>query len=279
MSRATTIEEVIQRLTQIVEDSKAKESRLGYFAALYRQVTVTVKQRIDDGDYFDDNKRMENFDVIFANRYLDAFDQMQSGSEPTHSWDYAFQASRQWWPITLQHLLLGINAHINLDLGIAAFETVGPQGLPTLHGDFNKINDLLADLVGGVKEKLAMVWPPLRWLNRYFGDVETGVINFSMTKARDAAWSLAQELAELNEKDRDQAIARRDNETLSLSHAIRHPGFLLGLVTKVVRLGERGPVSRIISVLEVEAQLWGAAVARGKQLRTLPPPSVRQSQS
>lgn len=165
MPEAQTIDEVIQRLTRIVEDAKAKELRLGYFAVLYREVTISVKDHIEKGGYFDDNARMEKFDVNFANRYLTAYDQMQSGLKPTRCWDFAFQVTQQWWPITLQHLLLGINAHINLDLGIAALETVGPQGLPPLRGDFDRINALLADLVGDVEEKLAAVWPPLRWLN------------------------------------------------------------------------------------------------------------------
>jgi len=279
MTEAKTIDEVIQRMTQIVEDSKAKESRLGYFAALYREVTITVKRRIDDGNYFDDNARMEKFDVIFASRYLAAYDLAQSGSQPTLCWAYAFGVTRQWWPIALQHLLLGINAHIGLDLGIATFETVGAQGLPALHGDFDKINDLLASLVRDVKEKLAMVWPPLHWLNEYLGEVETGVINFSMGKARDSAWALAQELGRLEEKDRAIVIARRDDDVLLLSHAIRDPGVFLTLVTKAVRLGERGSVSQIIGVLEDQARQWSAAVALGKEIRHMSPPSDPKSRS
>lgn len=271
MSEAQTIDAVIERLTQIVEDTKAKESRLGYFAALYRQVTITVKQRIDEGGYFDDNARMERLDVIFANRYLTAFDRLQNGEQPTRCWGYAFRAAEEWWPITLQHLLLGINAHINLDLGIAAFETVGAQGLPALKPDFIKINDLLASLVGDVKDELATVWPPLRWLNRYLGDVENGVINFSMKIARDSAWAFAQQLAELGPTDREDAIARRDTETLALGGAIRHPGFVLGAITKAIRLGERGSVSHIIDVLESRAKQWGAIVARRKEPLTSPP--------
>ena len=108
----------------------------------------------------------------------------------------------------------------------------------------------LAGLVGDVTRELAWVWPPLRWLNRHLGSVDSAIINFSMEKARDAAWSLAEELGRLNESDRDQTIGRRDDEVLQLSHAIRHPGVFVGLVTKVVRLGERGPVSRVIGELE-----------------------------
>lgn len=261
MTEAATIEEVIQRLTQIVNDSKAANARAGYFAALYREVTIAVKQSVDRGGYFDDDARMARFDVIFANRYLTAYDQMRAGTAPTQSWDFAFQVAVQWWPITLQHLLLGVNAHIALDLGIAAFETVGAQDLPALHNDFNKINQLLADLVGDVKTRLAMVYPPLRWLNRYLGDVEDTIINFSMRDARDSAWSFAQILAATDPGRRDDAIARRDAETLMVSKAIRYPGLPLEVITKAIRLGERGSVSEIIDILAAEGRNWATNFA------------------
>jgi hypothetical protein len=55
---AETIDEVVERLTAIIERSLSERSRLGYFAALYRKVTVTVQEGIKDG-LFDDGDRME----------------------------------------------------------------------------------------------------------------------------------------------------------------------------------------------------------------------------
>jgi len=260
MPEAKTIEEVIEELTRIVEESKAANSRIGYFAALYREVTITVKQRIDEGGYFEDDERMKRFDVIFANRYLTALDHMRRGEKPTKVWDFAFEVTGQWWPITLQHLLLGINAHIGLDLGIAALETTGPEGLPALEGDFDKINALLASLVGSVKDRLATVWPPLRWLNRYLGDVEDTLINFNMKIARDSAWNFAKALAALDPTAREAAIARRDEDMLVISHAVRNPGVYLSAVTKLIRLGEQGSVAEIIRILAAEAREWRAAL-------------------
>ncbi len=247
---AETIEQVLERLTEIIDCSKERNSRLGYFAALYRKVTCKVKEKVDQGGYFQNDDRMRKLDVTFANRYLQAYDQFQAGQAPTASWEFAFRAADEWWPIVLQHLLLGMNAHINLDLGIAAVETVGEDGLEDLHCDFNKINALLADLVDGVKQELAWVWPPLRWLNRHLGGIETEIINFSMTAARDAAWSFAEELGPLDESGRGAAIARRDKEVVLLAHAIRHPGITMGAVTKLIRLGERGTIPEIIKELE-----------------------------
>ena len=246
--KAATIDQVIERLTAIVEESTADRSRLGYFAALYRKVTIQVKQGIEEGR-FDDGPRMRRLDVIFASRYLDAFDEYRSGGTPTRSWLFAFEVSEQWWPIVLQHLLLGMNAHINLDLGIAAARTVPPKQLLDLQSDFNKINTILASLVGGVQEELAQIWVTLRLLNRYLGDVETSVINFSMTKARDHAWSVAQRMAPLNEAAQAVKITQLDSDALKLARLVRHPGVVGDLLTKTIRAGERGTIPRIIDIL------------------------------
>ena len=69
---AETIDGVIGKLDQIIDWSYTTKSRLGYFAALYRKVTIKVKEGIEE-DFFEDGERMERLDVIFANRSLDVF--------------------------------------------------------------------------------------------------------------------------------------------------------------------------------------------------------------
>jgi len=248
--QAETIDGVVTRLGEIVEQSKSQESRLGYFPALYRKVTVRVKERVEAGGYFDDDERMERLDVVFANRYLDAFADARAGVRPTASWELAFGVSGEWWPIVLQHLLLGMNAHINLDLGIAAVQTAGPSGLHALRADFDRINALLGSLVGEVMEELAWVWPPLRVVNRMLGSVDDAIVDFSMKAARDSAWAFAEELAPKDDEGRANAIARRDREVLERAGAIRHPGIIASTIAGAVRLGERGSVARIIRQLE-----------------------------
>ncbi len=246
---ATSIEEVIKQLTAIVEWSKQNNSRMGYFAALYRKVTIQVRKGIQD-NYFDDGPRMERLDVIFANRYIHAFYLYHTGQTPTQSWVRAFDATKNWWPIVLQHLLLGMNAHINLDLGIAAAETVPPEELQNLKSDFEKINQVLASLVGGVQTELAEIWPILGFFNRYLGSAETAIINFSMKKARNAAWSFAQKLSPLSDELRQQTIARKDEEMAMFSRVISHPGLQGSMILGTIRLGERGTIQQCIEILE-----------------------------
>ncbi len=245
---AETIDQVIERLSEIIDWAARNNSRAGYFAALYRRVTVKVREGIDD-DFFEDGPRMERLDVIFANRYLEAFDQWRGDGESSAVWRYAFAATDQFWPIVLQHLLLGMNAHINLDLGIAAARTVPASRLPSLRTDLNRINTILSALVSDVQNELAEVWPPLRIFNRFLGTADDKIINFSMERARDHAWNVAEQLAPLAEAGQAQRIAKLDDGIVKIARFVRHPGLKLGLVTKIVRLGERTTVPGAIGIL------------------------------
>lgn len=125
--QATTIKEVITALDQIIADSVDENNRAGYFASLYKKVTMAVAQKITEG-YFDNNERMERLDVVFANFYLDAYDSYRQGITCAASWQLAFDEKRNWPPMILQHLLAGMNAHISLDLGVAT--ALASQGQP-----------------------------------------------------------------------------------------------------------------------------------------------------
>src|ERR1700675_963940 len=150
---AATIDEVIHRLDDIVARSIRNRSRLGYFAALYRKVTAKVREGIAEGR-FDDGPRMERLDVAFANRYLTALSQFEQGGRPGPCWLASFKAAAAWRPIILQQLLLGMNAHLNFDLGIAAAEIAPRDELPSLEHDFNEINTILAGLVAEVQAEI-----------------------------------------------------------------------------------------------------------------------------
>jgi hypothetical protein len=248
-NQTETIDEVIGQLEEIIDWSRTTKSRLGYFAALYRKVTIKVKEGIAES-FFDDGERMERLDVIFANRYLAAVEAYRNNVQPTNSWIYSFHVAKQQWPIVLQHLLLGMNAHINLDLGIAAARTVPSTALPSLHDDFNRINEILTGLVGDVQKDLAQIWSILRLMNRYLGSIEIAIINFSMEKARNNAWSVAERLASLTESEQTIEIAKLDSEVAEFAHVIRHPGVVGSAVSRLIRLGERGSILKKIDILK-----------------------------
>ena len=68
---------------------------------------------------------------------------------------------------------------------------VATDSLPGLQEDSNKINQVRASLVGGVQGKLEEIWVSYGILHRTLGRVDSAIINFSMEKAREQAWSVA----------------------------------------------------------------------------------------
>lgn len=89
---AETIAEVVSALDDVVERALRDGNRIGYFAAVYRTVTVQVRTGLEDG-FFDDADRMEQLAVRFANRFLDALDTHHRAGPVTRSWQAAFLAA------------------------------------------------------------------------------------------------------------------------------------------------------------------------------------------
>lgn len=244
---AETIDEVVSALDHVVERAVRDESRIGYFAAVYRTVTAQVRTGIDAG-FFDDADRMERLDVRFANRFLDALDAHERSEEVTRSWRAAFLAAERWSPIILQQLLVGMNAHINLDLGIAAAQTAPGEDLAGLRRDFDRINEILAGLVGGMGEGIAGVSPWIGLLDRLGGRRDDELINFSLTIARQEAWQFAVELAPLPLTHQAAPIRLRDTRVARLADVVLRPGWLrLGLL--LIRSREPFDVRRTIDAL------------------------------
>lgn len=236
------IDDVILSLDQIISEAEQNNDPAGYFAALYRKVTVKVKEGIATG-YFDDGPRMEQLDVAFARRYLEAYFSFVSQKPVTLSWQKTFDLFRKKRPIVLQHLLMGMNAHINLDLGIVAAEVSGEENLASLQADFNRINEILSALVHEVEDNLSSIWPALKFILKHTGQIDDYLVDFSMKLARDGAWKFANQLVKIQQADKQQAIAERDQKVAAKTDLILKPGLVANIVLWLIRITERGSVT------------------------------------
>ena len=81
------------------------------------------------------------------------------------------------------------------------------------------------------------------------GNTDEVVINFSIEKARDHAWRVAEDLGPLPYTDQVSRIDVLDREITVVGRLIRHPGLILGTVNKIIRSGERGSIPHIIDIL------------------------------
>jgi hypothetical protein len=252
MIAARSIAEVIDHLDQIINWSLVHQSRIGYFAVLYRSMTIAVQQGILS-DAFEDGERMAQLDVIFANRYLQAWEAYTNKQPCTTAWCAAFDACENNDLIVLQHLILGINTHINLDLAIAAAELCPEDKIHALKRDFDHINNVIADLTQHVQEALTKIWFPLYFLGKISRGRETAVLNFSINTARRVSWANALALANLQNDEKANYIVTMDKGVVLLAGKITNPGFFINLILKPVKYMESRDISKIIKLLGEKA--------------------------
>lgn len=257
--QANGIDDVLRILDGIIADTKAKSDPLGYFPALYRQVTLTVKQGIAAG-YFDDGPRMDRFDALFANRYLAAYSAWTSGATPTQSWQVAFQGMRSGQLIILQDLVVGINAHINLDLGVVAGETFQGGALQGFHDDFNKINQILSTLLPKVEDTVCEFSPFLGILAKIGGQDAIAALDFSMDAARDDAWMHAVLLSMQPSGAWPMAVRMIDDKVAFLGKLIAQPIGMVKQAVDLIRGSESKDVPAIIDALNSIVPATGAVL-------------------
>jgi hypothetical protein len=250
MMQAQTIDEVLSILDGIITAEVGSNSNLAFFPVLYKQVTERIKQGIENQE-FDDNPRMERLDVVFANRYIAAYFVYKEGGKPSVSWLHAFDAAKDKSLLILQHLLLGINAHINLDLGIAVSETVGAAGdLNPIQDDFNKINAILSSMVDTVQEKIGSVSPLFYLLEKVAKGKDDAIASFSINMARDGAWIFANGYH--MSMDKQHSVERRDEAIGGLATKLYTTrSRFLRWVIRCIRWFETKSITKVVNAFRV----------------------------
>lgn len=245
---ATNIDEVVTQMDKILEDTIQRRCRAGYFAALYRQVTLEVRRGIHEG-YFEDGPRMDQLDTVFANRYLLAYDQWRAGLRPSRSWQMAFDGVEDTHLSILQHLLLGMNAHINLDLGLAAAQVCPGKELRRLYTDFNRINDILGRMIDQVEGALDQFSPLMDILDRLGGPCDEAMLNFSIKVAREEAWQVAELANGMSQARYERYVTSLDRRVADLGERIARPRPPLDMAIRLIQHQESTELVTIIQTL------------------------------
>jgi hypothetical protein len=244
---ATDIDDVLLRLRSVID--RHRGSALALFPAVYRATTVRVKAGIQQGT-FADGPRMGRFVTTFANRYLAALDAAGAAAGcPTRAWQVAFDAAVRPHTMILQHVLVGMNAHINFDLPLAVIDAANGRDIRELEGDFHAINDILEALLEPVQEVIDRFSPLLHILDEVGGRTDEKLVTFSIRTAREEAWHEARRLADEVAEQRDRSILSLDRKVALLASSIIVPDGALGLASNLIARTEPADVAAVTDAL------------------------------
>jgi len=262
---------VISELDAIIDRAIDDRSELGIFPVLYRSVTVGAQDAVSLG-FFDHPDAMEELTIIFAGRYLDAYAAMRQGRPVTRAWQVAFAAAMDGERrMVVQHLLAGMTAHINLDLGIATAAVAAPDP-DAMYVDFFRVNQMLFEQVDSFQAMLNSISSRFRWLDRIGGTLDERLARIGIGGARERAWRLARDLMD-HPARQNQIIEARDDETAHLERLILEGVLPVRTVSWLVARSEPSDVREVIQAF-AEPSLDLDAVEAAVQAADLNPPSI-----
>ena len=243
-------------LDHIRDVCRAEGSRNGYFAAMYARVTAAVQHRAEAGRFHDD-QLMEAYVARFARRYTEAYWAHAAGQQTSRAWALAFATADESGPLVVQHLGLGMNAHINLDLGVVAAEiavderTDREPGEPsdTLRADFLAINGVLAELVERCQQAVVAASPVLGVADTLLASADDDLTRFSLTVARAGAWEFARDLSRAPLSAWSDEIDARDRSVTAIGERLLTRAGPADDLRRLVRLGEWRGVAEVIDLL------------------------------
>ncbi|MCD0478441.1 DUF5995 family protein [Chryseobacterium sp. LC2016-29] len=244
-----TIEEVLKKLDEIILWSKANQSPVGYFACTYRIMTAQVLKGIQQKK-FEDNPRMTLLDIAFATRYLDAWENYSKGKKCTNSWYLAFEAAKNKDVLILQHIFLGMNAHINLDLGISAASIMPYRKIDPLKKDFENINSVIASINQNVQDSLNKICYPIDLIDKLSNGRDNAVLDFAISKARDTSWATAVISSNTPIFFKESVINIVDYAAAKVASQILSPKLLSPTLAKELKKCESNDVVKNIEILE-----------------------------
>lgn len=230
--------------SELASIARSATDASGYFPALYSRVTERVALDIAQGR-FEDGPRMDRFATTFASFYTRAW---RREVPPPRCWQASWRVASDPDLLIVQHLLLGVNAHVNHDLPLAVVDLAGPGGdIDDLRADFDAINDTLAKTVQLVLRDLDRV---SRWANEAAALGGGRLFNFSLQAARSQAWAAAQRLSRIEDDTaRRLYLLELDRLVSVLSYLITRPGVALTPLLWLARRAEEHDPPTVVAAL------------------------------
>ena len=190
------IEAVAARM-EAIGATLAEDDGVRRFNELYLATTRAVAAQAA-GAAFEDAAFISRLDVVFADLYFEALDDLEAGRRPSRAWAPLFEARARKGIAPLQFAIAGMNAHINHDLVLALIATTQEFGYgldrdTAQHRDYASVDGLLQRVQDEIKERFTT--GIVREIDRAGGTVDDILANWSIGRARDNAWTQAQILA------------------------------------------------------------------------------------
>lgn len=191
--------DILQRMEEQTRSWEATNDRRAVFLECYSLMTGNMLRAID-ADRFHDSVWARRLLLRFADYYFIALEAYDCTDESCATvWTFAHDCSCGKDLHVLQHLLLGINAHINYDLVLSLVDLLEPEWSSFTetekqrrYEDHCLVNQIIAATIDTVQDEVIERYDPrMDLIDRLFGRLDERLLSVLITRWRQEVWDKA----------------------------------------------------------------------------------------
>ncbi|MEX2572308.1 MAG: DUF5995 family protein [Gemmatimonadota bacterium] len=237
-----SVGDVVAGLERLEAHCLPRRDRRGVFATAYLQITRAIQAEIIAGSFHDD-AWAARYLVCFGNLYREALlaYEIEETRAVPRAWCMAFDEARNGTGLVIQHLVLGINAHINHDLALALGEVGIDPEREKKYQDHARVNEVLEAATERLKTQVSTMYAPLlQRLDWVAGRLDDDFTRFSIPRARDHAWGFAVAIAGArSDGDRSLLLRTLDEQAAVMARWILSPPTRHPMLLRAVKVAAR----------------------------------------
>lgn len=229
---------VVDRMQQLVTGWEPQRDRRAIFLSCYALMTGNMLDAVESGQ-FHDGVWVSRLLHRFADYYFDALDLYDHRPDSTPIvWSQAFEAARNPQMHVLQHLILGVNAHINYDLVFALYDTLheewphlSPAEVLRRYEDHGTVNTIIYRTIDAVQDGIIERYSPfMDVIDKTFLRADELMLGWLIRRWREQVWMHTAELLTCCHDSEVSALRGRvSDRTVRRGSAILLEGGLSGL--------------------------------------------------
>lgn len=186
---------VVSRMHRQVKQWEAAGDHRAIFLSCYAMMTENMLKAIESGR-FRDGPWVSALLHRFADYYFDALECYDCGDKVPEAWRQVYEATLHQKLHVLQHLLLGVNAHINYDLVLTLYEmlraewpSLSTEGRQRRRADHLMVNQVIAETIDQVQDEVVERYDPfMDIIDRLLGRMDERFLSALVSNWRGEVW-------------------------------------------------------------------------------------------
>lgn len=213
-------------MNALADGWRKSADRRAIFVEAYGTMTSNMYEAVDN-DEFHDNQWVRRLLDRFAEYYFEGVAMYDSTGTCCQAWQIAHDSALRSDLHTLQHLFLGINAHINYDLALALVDVLedwrdmSEAQRELRRADHEMVNLMIERIVDRVQDEVVGARAPeMATVDRLMGRVDEWFFSQLIAGWRDDVWDAATQILQADQSDRVRCISDLEHRAVETARLV-----------------------------------------------------------